>query len=109
MLREFIGERKTGLLFCSRTGKPPQQSNILRRWLHPVLKQLNWKDPESGCTTTGRHAFRRFRNTHLRNFTSTPPSLIKFWLGRAGRPTLAYPASSTMRSGNIPSTMISPS
>ena len=85
MLREFIGERKTGLLFCSRTGKPLQQSNILRRWLHPVLKQLNWKDPESGCTTTGSHAFRRFRNTYLRNFTSTPPSLVKFWLGHAGQ------------------------
>jgi integrase len=85
MLREFIGERKTGLLFCSRTVKPLQQSNILRRRLQPVLKQLNWKDSESGCTTTGSHAFRRFRNTHLRNFTSTPPSLIKFWLGHAGQ------------------------
>jgi hypothetical protein len=30
-------------------------------------------------------AFRRFRNTHLRNFTSTPPSLIKFWLAHAGQ------------------------
>lgn len=37
MLREFIGERKIGLLFCSRTGKPQQQSNILRRWLQGSL------------------------------------------------------------------------
>lgn len=31
-----------------------------------------------------RHAFRRFRNTYLRNFTTTPPGVIKFWMGHAG-------------------------
>jgi len=37
MLKDFIGERKEGLLFRSKTGKPLSQSNVLRRSLHPVL------------------------------------------------------------------------
>ncbi len=83
LLRKFIGDRKSGLLFCSRTGKPLSQSNILRRWLHPILKQLNWKHMD-GRTTTGAHAFRRFRDTYLKNYTSTPLGIINFWLGWAG-------------------------
>ena len=39
-LREFIGERKSGLLFRSCGGGPLHQSNILRRVLHPILAQL---------------------------------------------------------------------
>src|SRR5258707_14466782 len=76
MLKDFIGERKSGLLFCSKTGKPLQQSNILRRSLHPILVAL-------GQPKGGAHAFRRFRDTHLKNFTSTPSGLINFWLGWA--------------------------
>lgn len=34
--------------------------------------------------TAGSHAFRRFRDTYLRNYTATPDGLIKFWLGHAG-------------------------
>src|SRR5258708_9676731 len=62
LLREFIGDRKSGLLFCTRPGKPLSQSNILRRWLHPILKQLNWKHLESGRSTTGGPGFPRFRD-----------------------------------------------
>ena len=29
------------------------------------------------------HAFRRFRNTHLRNRTACPEGLQKFWMGHA--------------------------
>jgi integrase len=50
MLREFIGNR-TGLGFCTRTGKPLSQSNILKRQLHPLLKEL-------GAEICGAHAFR---------------------------------------------------
>ena len=39
MLKDFIGERKSGLLFCNRTGTTARQSNILRRSLHPILDQ----------------------------------------------------------------------
>jgi len=37
LLVEFIGDRKSGLLFCTRKGKQLGQSNILRRHLHPAL------------------------------------------------------------------------
>jgi hypothetical protein len=36
---------------------------------------FNWKCPEIGRTTTGAHAFRRFRDTYLKNYTSTPPGM----------------------------------
>jgi integrase len=77
MLRNFIGDRSCGLLFQSRNGKPLHQSSVLRRKLHPVLAAL-------GQPKCGVHAFRRFRNTYLRNFTATPPGLLQFWMGHAG-------------------------
>jgi integrase len=76
MLKDFIGERNQGLLFQSRKGKPLSQSNILRRSLHPILVAL-------GQPKCGAHAFRRFRDTYLKNYTSTPLGLIKYWLGWA--------------------------
>jgi|SRR5580658_8237598 hypothetical protein len=32
-------------------------------------------------------AFRRFRDIYLKNYTSTPPGIINFWLGWAGEGT----------------------
>ena len=34
---------------------------------------------------TGFHAFRRFRETYLENYTSCPNGLRKFWLGWGGK------------------------
>jgi integrase len=51
------------------------QTNLLRRDLHPILKQL-------GQSKSGFHAFRRFRTTWLRK-NRTPEDLIRFWLGHA--------------------------
>jgi hypothetical protein len=51
MLKEYIGERRSGLLFCSKTGKPLQQSNILRRSLHPILANIN--QPKCGSMLSG--------------------------------------------------------
>jgi integrase len=76
MLREFIGDRK-GLVFCTRTGKPISQSNLLKRQLHPLLKELKME-------ICGAHAFRRFRTTHLRK-QRTPEGLVQSWLGHAGK------------------------
>jgi hypothetical protein len=67
----------------------------LRRWLHPILKQLNWKHLENGRTTTGAHTFRRLRGTYLKNYTSTPPGIINFWLGWAGEECRTF----TIKSG----------
>jgi integrase len=75
MLREFIGDRTSGLLFCTRNGKPLSLSNILRRSLHPVLEKL-------GQPKAGSHAFRRFRITWLRK-NAVPKDLEDFWAGHA--------------------------
>jgi hypothetical protein len=70
---EFIGQRKSGLLFSSRNSKPLSESNIINRWLHPMLEQLN-------APVAGNHAFRRFRITHLRK-NYVPKDLEHFWMG----------------------------
>jgi hypothetical protein len=77
MLKDFVGERKSGLLFSTRTGRQLSQQNILKRSLHPILADL--KQPKMGC-----HAFRRFRITWLRK-NLVPEDLIKFWHGHAGK------------------------
>ena len=43
---------------------------------------VSWPPP---CDKAGNHAFRRFRNTYLRNHTACPDGLIKFWLGHADK------------------------
>ena len=83
MLKEFAGKRKTGFLFRTRNGKPVGTSNILRRHLHPALKKLGFINTFTGTHKAGNHAFRRFRNTHLRNRTACPEGLRKFWMGHA--------------------------
>lgn len=75
LLGEFIGGRKQGLLFSTEQGTPHLQSNLLRRWLHPLQQDL-------GLEVCGLHSFRRFRNTHLRK-SACPENLRKFWIGHA--------------------------
>ena len=58
MLREFVGDRKSGLLFHTSTGKQLLQANTLQDSLHPIL---NYMAHEYG----GFNIFRRFRRTHL--------------------------------------------
>jgi integrase len=74
LLIEFIGDRKSGLLFRTRKGKQLSQSNILRRHLHPALERV-------GFEKAGNHAFRRFRDTFLKNYTNCPEGVLRFWLG----------------------------
>ena len=50
---------------------------------YPALKQLEFINPSTGNSKAGDHAFRRFRNTHLRNRTGCPEGLQKFWMGHA--------------------------
>jgi integrase len=84
LLKQFVGERASGFLFRSRTGKPLSSSNIIRRHLHPALKELGYVNPHTGTHKAGNHAFRRFRNTYLRNETSCPKGLRDYWMGHAG-------------------------
>jgi integrase len=83
LLKEFVGDRKSGFLFCTRNGKPLWPTNIIRRHLHQALKALGYVNPIRGNHKAGNHAFRRFRLTYLRNYTNCPQGLIDFWLGHA--------------------------
>jgi hypothetical protein len=84
LLKEFVGERRTGFLFRTRNGKPLGSSNILRRHLDPALKQMKYINSFTGTHKAGNHAFRRFRNTYLRNHTECPQGLQQYWMGHAG-------------------------
>jgi integrase len=84
LLRQFISTRTTGLLFQTKCGKPLSLTNILRRHLHPALKKLGYINPNTGDHKAGSHAFRRFRNTDLKNETACPKGLRDYWLGHAG-------------------------
>lgn len=84
VLKRFVGNRKTGFLFCTRQGKPVSPTNIIRRHLHMALKELKYVNPYTGTHKAGNHAFRRFRNTYLRNYTECPEGLYKYWMGHAG-------------------------
>lgn len=75
LLKVFVGERQSGLLFTNRSGRPLSQTNVLRRSLHPILTEL-------GIAPSGFHGMRRFRTTWLRK-QRAPEDLIKFWLGHA--------------------------
>jgi integrase len=80
----FIGTRTSGLLFQTKGGKPLTLTNILRCHLHPALKKLGYINSHTGDHKAGSHAFRRFRNTYLKNETSCPKGLRDYWLGHKG-------------------------
>jgi integrase len=74
-LSAHLGARTTGLVFPSERGTPLRKSNLLRRSLHPILKEMG-KEP---CRF---HAFRRFRVAHLR-LQSVPEILLRVWVGHS--------------------------
>lgn len=82
LLREFIGDRRSGFLFRSRNGKPLSSSNVVKRHLHPALRKLGYINSSTGTDKAGTHAFRRFRNTHLRK-VGCPIGLYQYWMGHA--------------------------
>lgn len=77
LLRQFVGIRQSGFLFANASGKPLSQTNVVRRSLHPILKEL-------GVEKTGFHAMRRFRATWLSTH-DVSENLIRFWLGHGGK------------------------
>jgi integrase len=83
LLMEFVDGRKTGFLFKTENGKPVGSSNIIRRHLHPALKQPGFINPHTGTHKAGNHAFRRFRNTYLRNYTQCTEGIRNFWMGHS--------------------------
>ena len=84
LLKDFVGTRTSGFLFETRNGTPLTLTNVLRRHLHPALNELGYVNGHTGDHKAGTHAFRRYRNTYLRNETSCPKGLRDYWLGHAG-------------------------
>jgi len=75
LLREHIGNRKSGFVFQSSRGTPLSRSNVLRRSLHRILKDI-------GLEKSGFHGFRRFRITHLRK-QRVMEVLLRIWVGHS--------------------------
>jgi len=75
LLKSFVGDRKSGLIFTNQAGRPLSQTNLVRRSLHSILEQLE-------VEKSGFHGMRRFRATWLRK-QRAPEDLIRFWMGHA--------------------------
>ena len=83
-VEDHLGTRTSGFLFQTRKGTPVSLTNILRGHLHPALRKLGYVNPCTGTHKAGTHAFRRFRNTYLKNETSCPKGLRDYWLAHKG-------------------------
>ena len=59
-LREFLGDKKQGLLFVSRTGRPWRESKVVEKRLNPLLRKLGIK--QKGLALNG---FRHFNATEM--------------------------------------------
>jgi len=75
MLRDFVGGRTGGLVFCKPDGSQLMQRDILKHSLHPILKKL-------GLEQGGFNIFRRFRITELET-AEVPAALQHTWSGHA--------------------------
>jgi hypothetical protein len=75
MLKDHIGSRTSGLLFCTSTGNQLLQANSLQDSLHPILKKLEH-------VKGGFNIFRRYRITQLKK-SDCPDVLQHFWSGHA--------------------------
>jgi integrase len=77
-LKAYAGDRTSGFLFKSESGRPLTQRNVLRDGLGKIGRDLKFERGK------GFHAFRRFRTAHLRK-NRVPWDLQKLWLGHANR------------------------
>jgi integrase len=75
MLKEYVGLRTSGLLFCTSTGAQLLQANTLQDSLHSILDEMKH-------VKGGFNIFRRFRITHLEK-SDCPEALKHFWSGHA--------------------------
>lgn len=73
MLREWLGDRRAGLLFPSQLQTPLRNNAVLEFGLHPILERL-------GIAKRGMHAFRHGRITMLVE-AGVPMHTIKAWIG----------------------------
>jgi integrase len=83
VIKEFAAGRTSGLLFCTRTGRPLGVGSILTWHLYLALEKLGYVNPITGNHRAGTHAFRRFRETHLGKCEGLPRGIRLFWMGHA--------------------------
>jgi integrase len=83
MLNDFIGDRKSGLLFSTANCTPMNLTHILSGHLHPALRELGFVNLCTGTEKAGMHAFRRFRNTLLGKCLGLPERVQKYWMGHS--------------------------
>ncbi len=57
-LRGFLGDKKEGLLFVSKTGRPWRESKVVEKRLNPLLRNL-------GIEQKGLNGFRHFNATEM--------------------------------------------
>lgn len=75
LLRDFLGDRKSGRLFQSRVGTPLENRDICRRVLTPLCKKL-------GIRPGGMHAFRHGRVSHMQA-SMLPGDFVKDQIGHS--------------------------
>jgi integrase len=78
-LREYIGDRKAGLLFPSKNGTPLQNKDIVFDVLYPLCDKL-------GLKRGGMHAFRHGRVSLMRA-NGAPEDLVKRQIGHSSLKT----------------------
>lgn len=82
VLKAFVGDRESGVLFATRNNTPIRYHSVLHH-LQSALKALGYINVLAKNKLAGAHAFRRSRDTFLRNETDCPEGIYKFWLGHA--------------------------
>jgi len=82
VLKSFVAGRQRGFLFTTRNDTPIARTFALLH-LHYALKALGYTNELNNSELAGTHAFRRSRDTYLRNETPCPEGIYKYWLGHA--------------------------
>jgi integrase len=83
MLREHLGNRRTGRVFETRNGTALEHRNVVRQVLHPICDRL-------GIARGGLHSFRHGRVSHLQAM-NVPPEFTKAQVGHSSlRTTSGY-------------------
>ena len=82
MLKQHLAGRQTGFVFLTKRETPLQNTNVLHKRLHPLLRQLNV--PQGGM-----HAFRHFRVSFLVQ-NETPLEIIKRWIGHGSEQMIRH-------------------
>jgi integrase len=75
MLKEYLGDRRTGRVFQTKNGTPLENHNIVRQVLKPICKRL-------GLAPGGMHAFRHGRVSHLQA-SNVPSDFTKNQVGHS--------------------------